>query len=79
MRTFSIGNFGHHVELPVASCLEAISVEGDAVVFLGFEAEDLGSDVLDGVEEFAVAGQQQRSIGPAQFDGDFGGCIGGGG
>ena len=51
-------------------------------MLFGFEAEDLGGDVFDGVEEFAVAGQEEGSIGAGEFDsnlwiGGLGGDSGG--
>jgi len=69
------GHLGHEVELPDAVCLEALGVEGDAVVVLGFEAKDLGGDVLNGVQEFPVAGEEERGIGAAEFDCDLGGGV----
>ena len=41
-------------------------------MLLRFEPQNLGGDVLDGVEELAVAGQQERSIGAGEFDGNLG-------
>ncbi len=70
-------DFSHQVEFAVAGGFEAFGVEGDPVVLFGFEAEDLCGDVLDGVEEFAVAGEQERSIGSGEFDCDLGGSWGG--
>lgn len=40
-------------------------------MLLGFEAEDLGCEVLDGVEEFSVAIGEERSVGAVEFDGEF--------
>lgn len=74
---FLDGYFRHHFKFAVAIGFEAFCVERDAVVTLGFEAEDLGGDVLDCVEEFAVAGQEEGSIGPGEFNFDFGISIGG--
>jgi len=71
------GGFGDHLKLAVAEKLEIFCVEGDAVVLLRFKAEDLGGEVLDGMEEFSVAGEQERSIGAGEFDGDLGGWRGG--
>jgi len=73
------GHLGHKVEFAVAGGLEAVGVEGDSVMFLGLETEDLGGDVFDGVKEFTVAGQEEGSIGAGEFDCDFGGGIGRGG
>jgi len=52
------GCFGGELEIAVTGGLEAFGIEADAVVVLGFEAENLGGDVLDGVEEFAVVGKE---------------------
>ena len=71
-RTFSMAISAMSVELAVAGGLEAFGVEGDAVVIFGFEAKDLGGEVLDGVEKFAVTGEQERSVGAGEFDCDFG-------
>ena len=40
----------------------------DSVVILGLEAEDLGGDVLECVEEFAVAIEKKRGVGAGEFD-----------
>jgi hypothetical protein len=45
-------------------------------MILGLEAENFGSDVLDGVKKFTVAGQKERGIGAAEFDCNFGGSLG---
>jgi hypothetical protein len=66
------GCFGGELEIAVARGLEAFGVEADAVVVLGFEAENLGGDVLDGVEEFAVVSQEQRGVGAGQLYLDVG-------
>ena len=66
------GSFGDHLQLAVAEELEVFGVEGDAVVLLGFEAEELGGEVLNGVEEFGVAGKEERGIGAGEFDGELG-------
>lgn len=63
-------------KITVAVGLEAIGVEGDAIVVLGFEAKDLGCDVLDGVEEFAVAVGEERGVGAGEFDAEFRGWGG---
>jgi hypothetical protein len=65
------GGLGEELELAVAEDFEVVGVEGDAVVVLGFEAEDLGGDVLDGEEEFAVAGEKKRSVRASEFDGEI--------
>ncbi len=56
------GHFGHETKFPVPGRFETLSVKGDVVVFLGFEAEDLCRNVLDGMEKFAVAGSQEGGI-----------------
>jgi hypothetical protein len=52
------GCFGGELEIAIARGLEALGIEADAIVVLGSEAENLGGDVLDGVEEFAVVSQE---------------------
>jgi hypothetical protein len=47
---------------PGAGGLEAVCVEGDEIEVLGFEAQHLGGDMFEGVEEFAVAGQEQGNV-----------------
>jgi hypothetical protein len=64
--------FGGELEIAVPSGFEAFCIEADAVVVFGFEAEDLGGDVLDSVEELAVMGEEQRGVGTRQFDPDVG-------
>jgi len=71
------GGFGGEAELLLAEELEVLGVEGGAVVVLVLEAEDLGGDVLDGKEEFAVAGGEQGGVRAGAFDGDVGGGVGG--
>lgn len=44
---------------------------------LRFETEDLGGNMLNRVQQFAVAGQQEGSIGAGEFDRDLGGASGG--
>lgn len=66
------GGFGDQLKLAVAEELEVFGVEGDAVVLLGFEAEDLGGEVLDSVEEFGVAGEEDWGVGAGEFDGELG-------
>ncbi len=69
-------HLGHKFELAVTGGFEACGVEGDSVMLFRFEAEDLGGDVLDCVEEFAIAGQEEGSIGAGEFDGNFGSGFG---
>jgi hypothetical protein len=65
-------HLGHEVEFTVAGSLESLGVEVDLIVLFGFEAKDLGGDVFDCVEEFAVSGQQEGSVRAAEFDSDLG-------
>ena len=66
------GNVGHHVELPGSRRLEALGIEADAVVLLRLQPQNLGGDVLDGVQQLSIAGEQQRSIAASEFDGNLG-------
>lgn len=51
---FCDGGFGDEFELAGTEEFEVVGVERDAVVLFGFELEDLGSEVLDCVEEFGI-------------------------
>jgi hypothetical protein len=62
------GSFGGELEITVTSSFEAFGIEGNAVVIFGLKAQDLGSDVFDGVEEFAVAGQKEGGVRPSEFN-----------
>jgi hypothetical protein len=75
------GGVGGELEIAVAGRLEAFGIEADAVVVFGFEAEDLGGDVFDGVEEFAAMRQEEGGVWAGQFDFDVGtgGGLWGGG
>jgi len=66
------GCFSGELKIAVAGGFEALGVEADAIVVFGFEAEDLGGDVLDGVEEFAVVSQEQGGVGASQIYLDVG-------
>jgi hypothetical protein len=46
------------MDLPVPLCFEALSVKEDEVMFFGFEPEDLGSDMLDGMQKLTVASKK---------------------
>jgi len=74
---FLDGCFGGELEIVVAGGFEAFGIEADAVVIFRFEAEDFGGDVLDGVEELAVTGQEQRGVGAGQlhFEVRGWGCV----
>lgn len=65
-------DFGHHIELAVSCSFKALSVKVDLVVLFGFETEDFGGDVLDGVKKLTIAGKQERSIGPREVDCNLG-------
>ena len=54
--------------LAVAGDLELVGVERDAIMFLGFEAQHLGRDVLERVQQLAVAGREQRSVRAGELD-----------
>jgi len=57
------GVVGSVLESAGAGGLEAVGVEGDAVVIFGFEAENLGGEVFEGTEEFAVTGEEEIGVG----------------
>jgi hypothetical protein len=73
------GHLGHEIQLPNPSGLKALGVKGDTVMLFGFESEDLGGDMLDSMQEFAVAGQKEGSIGAGELYCNFWRGIGGGG
>jgi hypothetical protein len=58
---------GGGAEFAVAVGLEAVGVEGDAIVLLGLKPQDLGGDVLDGVKEFTVAVGEEWGVGAGEF------------
>jgi len=62
------GGFGGEFEITVSSSFEAFGIEGDAVVVFRLKAQDLGSDVFDCVEEFAVTGQKEGRVRPGEFN-----------
>jgi hypothetical protein len=62
--------FGGELEIAIAGGFEAFGIEADAVVVLGFETENLGGDVLDSVEEFAVMSQEQRGVRAGKLNSD---------
>jgi len=66
------GGAGEAVQLTVPLCLESAGVEGDAVVLFGFEAQHFGGEVFDGEEELSVAGGEEMSVRPGEFDDDLG-------
>jgi hypothetical protein len=55
-------------KIVIARGLEAIGIEGDAIMLFGFEPQDLSGNVLDGVEQLPIAGRQERGIRTTQFD-----------
>ena len=62
------GVVGSVAEVGGAVSLIAVVVEGDAVVFVGLEAEDLGGDVLEGAEELGVAVEEEVGVGTLALD-----------
>ena len=52
----------------VAFGLEAFGIKGDKIVVFGLKSEDLGSDVLNGMQQFAIARKKEGRIGTAEFD-----------
>lgn len=68
---FLDSDFCHHIELSIAGSFEVLRVKVDQIVIFGFEAEDFCGDVLDGVEKFAVAGDQKRRIRSREVDCDL--------
>lgn len=57
------------LELEVALGFEAVGVEGNAVVLVGGEAEDLGAEVLECEKEFAVARGEEGGVGAEEVEG----------
>jgi hypothetical protein len=53
-----------------ARSLEAIGVEGDAIVFIGLEAEHLRGKVFEGAEELTIVGQKELRVGTFALDVD---------
>jgi hypothetical protein len=70
---FLNGCFSGELEIAVAGGFEVFGIERDAVVVLRLEAENLGGDVLDGVEELTVTSQKEGGIGTGQLDFEVGG------
>jgi len=58
------------LELKVALGFEVVGVEGDVVVLVGGEAEELGAEMLEGEEEFAVTGGEERGVGAGEVEGE---------
>jgi hypothetical protein len=70
---FLNGCFGGELEIAVAGGFEVFGIERDAVVVLRLEAENLGGDMLDGVEKLTVTSQKEGGIGTGQLDFEVGG------
>jgi len=62
------GGIRHTPEVVFAAGPELPAVEGDAVSVGVVEAEDVGGDALDGVEEFAVVGEQGGGVATGEVD-----------
>ena len=62
------GLLGGGGELLIAAGFVAGGVEPDAMVLLGRKAEELGGEVLEGVEEVSAAIQQERNIRAGEVD-----------
>jgi hypothetical protein len=50
-----------------AGGFETFGVKGDKINVLGIEPQHLGGDVFKGVEQFAIAGEEQGSVRTAAF------------
>jgi hypothetical protein len=64
------GGVGGSAEGAGAGCLEAVGVEGDAIVVFGLQAQHLGGDMFEGAEELAIAAQQDFGVGALALDVD---------
>ena len=77
---FVNGLLGGPLELLVAARFVAGGVEAERMVLLGGEAEELCGEVLEGVEEFGAAVEEQGNVGAGEVDAEHGiGTIGRGG
>ena len=56
------------LELAVAVGFEAGGIEADAVVLVWWEAEELGDDVFERIEEFAAALEQKGEVGAGELE-----------
>lgn len=70
-------DFGGQLQLALTEDFEVVGVEGDVVMLLVLETEDLGGDVLKGKEEFAVTGEEEGGVRAAELHADLGGMGGG--
>lgn len=66
------GCFGGVLKVSIPGRLKAASIEGDAVMLLWFQTKNLGSNVLNGVEQFTVMRQKQRCVGAGQLNRNLG-------
>jgi hypothetical protein len=66
-------SFGNEEKLLPAKDLEVFGVEGDPLVVLMLEAENLGSDVLYGQKKLAVTRGEQGGVWTGELDTDIGG------
>jgi len=62
------GLFGEFAEVGGTFGFETVGVEGDAVVVFGFEAENLGGDVLERTEKLAFFVEQKLCVGAFALD-----------
>ena len=65
---FGDGLRGGRGELLVAVEFIVGRIEADAVMLIGGEAEELGGEVFEGVEEFGVAVEEEGDVGTGEAD-----------
>ena len=66
-------SFGSDAKLLLAKDLKVLGVEGDSLVVLVLEAENLGSDVLYGEEKLAITRGEQGGVRAGELDTYIGG------
>ncbi len=59
---------GGVAHLAVAVGFEVVGVEGDALLLVGLQAQDLDGDVFEGVEHLTVVGGEDLGVGAAELD-----------
>ena len=64
------GGIGRCTQGARAGGLEAIGVEGDAIMVVGLEAEHLRGEVFEGAKELTIVGQKQFGVGAFALDVD---------
>ncbi len=67
---------GRGEEGVIAIFLVAVGVAGEEVVLVRFQAADFGREVLDGLEEFGVAGGEVFGVRAGELDGEIGNGTG---